>query len=1042
MRTLRRLGFAFWLTRARLARRGGRLVLVGVGVAAAAAMLAAVLAGALAAQDRDVGKQVAAIDPASRSIHVTWFSVGGQAAPYRTLDAQVRRELGAVASRPPATTSLYRESQLGGAFLSLGAVDGLGRWVHVRSGRLPRPCTIRRCEVLVIRGGGRIPNSPGLRLVPVGRGDVVSPTLFGDAVPSLGLHQSHFVQESSRYHRPPPPPLVLANGVAGLNQWPALRDAYRTYSWVVPLDRQLVHSWSAGALAERIDRMRSRLEGEVAFAFTVEAPIDELRAASDSGRVVARRLFLLGGEAVALLLAFAVLAGARLRPDAEASRRRLLVNGVRRWQIWLQTVMEVAVPAVAGTLVGWVAGAAAALAVASRAGEPTGSLLRHSLLSSGGIAVGLLLAVTATVVLVLALTVRPFALRGFALTPLDVAALGAVAAVAIALARGAADAGSLLSQNGTGVVLLLLPVLVAFVAAVAVARLLPPALRGLERAVPQRWLSLRLASLALARGSGYAAVAAAFVGVSVGLALFAETYRWTLVRGQHDQAAFAVPADAVVSEDTSTLVPVRAAVPPALARSLGGVPVTRQGGTIEGAAGLGNVAVLGLDPATLRRIGGWRGDFASRSPSGLASAIAWHRPVGLRGARLPADATALVLPVRVRRTEIGVIALIRRPDGVFVPLSLGRADFLRAYRLVRRLPRAARGRDPRRAPLRPAASADRARGRPGRAGGGLGDVRAAARANVGRYRPGDRLRRLARDAGLVGVTPDAGGGIRFRLALSPQVDTYLRPRQPTDGLALPAVVSPGLGAIAGRNGVFGVNVAGQGLLFRAASVARRFPGATSADTSEFVVVDRRALQTALNASQPGAGFPTELWLDVPRTRRAAVAKRLRLPPFDVLSVVSRAEVERRLQRDPVARAAVAMLEAASLTAVVLALIGIGLGVVAERRDEAANLFDLEAEGLAPAALRRQLRLRALVVGLGGAAGGVLIALVLSALVVGFVELTANAGVPNPPLVLSVDWPIVLLAALAAAALATGVVALVTSRAFRGPAPARYGGSGA
>jgi len=88
--TLRRLGFVFWLTRARLARRGGRFLLVAVGVAAAAAMLAAVVAGALAAQDRDVAKRLSAIDEGSRSIHVTWFSVGGQAAPYSTLDRHVR----------------------------------------------------------------------------------------------------------------------------------------------------------------------------------------------------------------------------------------------------------------------------------------------------------------------------------------------------------------------------------------------------------------------------------------------------------------------------------------------------------------------------------------------------------------------------------------------------------------------------------------------------------------------------------------------------------------------------------------------------------------------------------------------------------------------------------------------------------------------------------------------------------------------------------------------------------------------------------------
>src|SRR6185436_5664691 len=145
----------------------------------------------------------------------------------------------------------------------------------------------RRCEVLVIRGGGRIPDMPGLRLVPVGKGDVVSPTLFGDAVPSLGLHQSQFVQEIARYHRPAPPPLVLANGVAGLDHWPRLRDAYRTYSWVVPVDRRLVHSWSVRSLTDRIEHAQSELQAEP-FGFAVEAPTDQLRAAASGSRVVAR----------------------------------------------------------------------------------------------------------------------------------------------------------------------------------------------------------------------------------------------------------------------------------------------------------------------------------------------------------------------------------------------------------------------------------------------------------------------------------------------------------------------------------------------------------------------------------------------------------------------------------------------------------------------------------------------------------------------------------------------------------------------------------
>jgi len=78
------------------------------------------------------------------------------------------------------------------------------------------------------------------------------------------------------------------------------------------------------------------------------------------------------------------------------------------------------------------------------------------------------------------------------------------------------------------------------------------------------------------------------------------------------------------------------------------------------------------------------------------------------------------------------------------------------------------------------------------------------------------------------------------------------------------------------------------------------------------------------------------------------------------------------------------------------------------------------------------------VGIGGIGGGIVTALVLSLLVVGFVELTANAGVPNPPLVLALDWPVVLLSAFVATALAAAVVGVITARAFRRPTPARYG----
>jgi hypothetical protein len=275
-------------------------------------------------------------------------------------------------------------------------------------------------------------------------------------------------------------------------------------------------------------------------------------------------------------------------------------------------------------------------------------------------------------------------------------------------------------------------------------------------------------------------------------------------------------------------------------------------------------------------------------------------------------------------------------------------------------------------------------------------------------------------------------GLSFRLTLTNEVDTYIRPRQPTDGLRLPAVVSPRMGQLAGPDGLLGVVTNGEPMVFRVAAVARRFPGIAESDTSDFVVADRSALETALNASTPGSGFPTEFWLDAPGSRRGAVEARLRRPPFTALSVSSRSGLEGSLSGEPVARAALAMLETAALTAIVLALLGLVLGVVSERHDEAAELFDLEAQGLPPASLRRQLRLRASMAGVAGAAGGLVTGLVLSLLVVRFVELTANATEPQPPLQLSLDWLVIGLSALAALLLAAALVGQATRRFFREP----------
>src|SRR5438477_13168494 len=84
--------------------------------------------------------------------------------------------------RSPTRAMLFRTSQSNGHLFDLGAIDDLARYVHVRTGALPRPCHAGRCEVLQLGGAGPMPTIPGLRLIRVGRATLDSPLPFGNLI--------------------------------------------------------------------------------------------------------------------------------------------------------------------------------------------------------------------------------------------------------------------------------------------------------------------------------------------------------------------------------------------------------------------------------------------------------------------------------------------------------------------------------------------------------------------------------------------------------------------------------------------------------------------------------------------------------------------------------------------------------------------------------------------------------------------------------------------------------------------------------------------
>jgi hypothetical protein len=285
--------------------------------------------------------------------------------------------------------------------------------------------------------------------------------------------------------------------------------------------------------------------------------------------------------------------------------------------------------------------------------------------------------------------------------------------------------------------------------------------------------------------------------------------------------------------------------------------------------------------------------------------------------------------------------------------------------------------------------------------------------------------------GTGGIT--ALGGGRFHYFVTNDAVARFRARQPTDGRPVPVVVTRTLANAAGPGGILPIEVGNGTITARVVAEARRVPTIDG----DAVLADAPTLAVALAADAPGAGVPNEAWLIAPHGKAAALDAALTRPPFDVLTVTSRRELLSELRSEPLARGTLLTLGGAALVALGLALVGLLLGVVADVRDERGELFDLEAQGAEPSTLRAHLRLRSGFVAGFGLVGGIVTGAILAILIVALVTLTAGAIAPQPPLLLGLDWPVVLLGFLVYAVLAALVVGVATWRAFRGDVAGRF-----
>jgi FtsX-like permease family protein len=1017
---LRLVRAALAVTAARLRSHPLRPVLVVAGTVLAFATLVAVFGGSLVARQQALARSLASLPESERGFRIDRFGPTLDARSYRRTDRRARRALAALGGGRTRSVIVFRELRVQGELVQLAAVDHLASAIRLRSGRLPRSCTGSGCELLQIGGRGAAALSEDdLHFHRVGIGELRDPALFGDVTAATGSGSDR-------------PVLLLARDVAALQRLQSLETFYRVYSWVSPLRVDRLRTWDIAHVLH--DESRAQAALEVDPSFRLSGPDQALLDAQSRGRVAADRLVLVGGETSALLLGFAVIAAIGLRRGLGSERRRLLARGARRWQIAAFSTAEVSAMTLSGAVAGIGAGLAVAAALAAAAGVAAGPIVEHTLLAEKTLLalVGAWLA--ATLLLVLATAAREEREGGRRIGIADVAAAGAAATVAVGISRGALDPTTV--SSGNAVLFLLLPALVCFVAAVVLARLLAPGMRAAERLTRHSAFGLRLAVLALARAPLRTVVSCAFVTVALGLALFAVTYRATLARGAVDQASFQVPLDFTVAEGSRLVRPLDAA-PLDRYRRLGGgagaYAVIRTGATTPGTgSAVLSPTVLGLPAAAVGRLR-WRSDYSPLPARELAQRLAQGGEPRLTRLELPPGARAVTLRVHSSGAAVVLRLAVEDGRGRTRLLALGRAGHGSPV-LTARLPQGGRlgvvG-------LQLTLTLDEQFFFAHREAEGIVSSAPSGVLELGALEAGG-----ARLTGWRGWSLRAGGaatrtrgGVRLSFAFP---DTgarlVLRPHEPTDGKAMPVVVSPDIASAAGGVGSrTRLDFQDVEVPVQIVGVAAHMP-TVPASSGPFVLADGAWLETALDADAPGEGTPNEVWLAAHDEHAAAAA--LRRPPFAGLDVTSRADIQRRLEGDPLARATARALGASALVALALAVLGFWVGVLSEARDERSDFFDLEAQGVPPARLRAQLRTRSAVVLAVGLAGGAALGALLSLLVVSVVRISATTALPEPPLRFDPAWLVSALAILALAVVTLAAAEATSVAAFRSSRPER------
>ena len=1025
------------LVAARLWRQRFSAVLVVCGVASSAALLAGISVVAVVSRDAAMERALHRLGPGRAVARATVDRTLARPGEYAGID----RKVSATLPRTGFGTTVARGLLANGVRAADGSIAQILSLEHpatglvVRTGRPPRRCDGRACEAIVVGGpdprGGTV-DVNGLRLRVVGRA-ALRPAAFG-ALGGQVTEGTIGQSPEGRYRTVGGGTRYVLAGVDAVADAPALRSVVRTYYWMRPLRADAVHPWNAGAVITGIERARTDLIAEEGDG-QIAAPEAAIAAEQRRGRASARRLVLLASQAAIALLAFAAFAAVRRRASVRDERRRLAMAGARRWQLWCFVGLEATALAAVGALAGWLLALGGAVVAAAVRGADAGRVLAASVTSGEGVALaaGAWLAATAVVILFL----RSWSARrpAVAARALEAAALAALAVLVWeAAGRGGVGADELASGTGTDPVLVLLPALLALVAGVAAARALPLLLRVGDRVTRRASVPVRLALLDAARNPRGTTVAVTFLAISLATALFALGYRASLVRGQHDQAAYLAAVDVRVQEAPRHLSGLPDVQPLGRYRALSGVrtaPVIREKAHLVGRETA--LQLLALPARALPRLSGWRDDFAGPSPSSLARRLRPTPRVGLRGPGVPTGTRAVRARARVRGTPVALSLALQQRDGTFSRLSLSTRLGPGSARIDRPLPARLAGArilavgvgSPPSEEFRPLQGSVTLT--PLTLAGRQTDAKVAFAAAGWQAAPGGRL--AITRTGAATLSYQLGGALRA---------TALRVRQPTAREPVPVIVSEAIARQADQAGPLLAQLdLGPSVDLRPVAVATQFP---TVGSEQFAVADLGRLSAVLNTKTPGSVVPVEAWLSLDRdTPVPIVVRTLARAPFRSPTIHARAQLQRRLADDPLAQSVVWALLVASGLGLGLGLLGLGLVVAEALHDRAGELRDLETLGMPPSALRRQVRLRAAVVGVLSLAFGLAGAAALVALITTLVDIAANGTAPLPSLRPVDPWLQYLAALAAATVVLVALIVAQTRRAFRDDRPGRLHG---